>query len=636
MEVVEYYKEYKGEPVFTMGGRRWEICWGKYPNGKIDIAVYCYDTDMAYDYQDFRESMGIDKPLNSNKLQENMENTNELVHELQSIHKQLIEAEQKFKQETESLYELRDSLSLELIEKFKGQTEGAEKLKVSIDNILVEITQESTKLTASYKNAFDKALTKVNENTRRVLEQLLEESKVASKVKAQLKVGGEKMFEGVDGMLDKVKDWFERAYNKFMGFTAKAEEGIDEIEAMIKNYDEMEGNKYAASNMDDIEAGAIKETNVENMSESEVIKNAANKHVLKGMGGETSKTKPETLPTSGGQVIKNAATKDMAKGKGEKLEGEKSLEEPKKVSGVVKNAATKDVKNGKTEGPASQNIEKQPATGGQSIKNAATKDMAKGSGSKLSTSKPKVVSEDLDTNDGVNKMDEDNETIKNAATKNIKGGKTEVGGKSSNLKNMEEKNEMKDESFMKMRAGAKGKVYESEMEEEGWTEEGWMHENAESRVAAEIAKRLGEMGIGGNVEAMTAGLEAAMANPSPEAEAKAKELLGLPEPPVEQNPIFEDEIPTTMELLSGLAGVITLFGVAYAITEKDKIVAALKKIFGKDKTVKEYTDEHPISTDKAVKDMTVQAPDVKKEEVEEGMDDKLNEAVNRIKQILNY
>ena len=412
----------------------------------------------------------------------------------------------------------------------------------------------------------------------------------------------------------------------------------------------------------------------EEINESDVVKNAATKHINKGLSGDSSVTKVESLPTSGGQSIKNAATKDINKGGGEKLKGEKSLEEPTKVNGAVKNAATKDIKNGKTEGPASQNIEKQPTSGGQSIKNAATKDMSKSGGTKLSTATPKVVSEDLDTNDGVNKMDEDNETIKNAATKDIKGGKTEVGGKTSGLTNMEEEKELGTE--LAMRAGAKGKVFESEMEEEGWMneEEMGIDENAEARVAAEIAKRLGEMGIGGNIEAMTVGLEAAMANPSPEAEAKASELLGLPDAPVEQNPIFESEIPTTAELLAGLAGVITLFGVAYAITEKDKIVAALKKAFGKgDKTVKEYTDEHPISTDTAVKYMVTANPNVKsegienapitkaelksdkekisagvgkiangvmdmlaKEDVEESADEKLNEAVNRIKQILKY
>ena len=633
MQVVEYYKEYKNEEPFMMNGQKYVYCWGKYPDGKVDIAVYSYANDFAYDYNDFRAAMGIDKNQTVNNLNENMENTiNEKIMQLKEIQAQLDTALAAYKESIKELEAIKGELVPEVLEAFKGQTEGAEKLKVSIDGIMVEITQESERLTTSYQDAFKIALKKVNENTKKVLNQILEDSKVASKVKGQIKIDGSKVYESMGDLFGKLKDWLSRAYNKITGFSAKAEEGIAEIEAMLKNHEEMEANKYASQNMDDVEAG-ITETNTEEMNESEVIKNAATKHVLKGMGGDAPTTKAETLPTTGGQSIKNAATKDIAKGKGETLKGEKSLEEPTKVSGTVKNAATKDIKNGKTEGPASQNIEKQPTTGGQSIKNAATKDMTKGAGKKLSTEKPKVVSEDLDTNDGINKMDEDNEVIKNAATKDIKGGKTEVGGKTSGLKNMEE-----EESFMKTRAGAKGKVYESEMEEEGWMneEEMGIDENAEARVAAEIAKRLGEMGIGGNIEAMTVGLEAAMANPSPEAEAKASELLGLPDAPVEQNPIFESEIPTTAELLAGLAGVITLFGVAYALTEKDKIVAALKKVFGKDsdKTVKEYTDEHPIPTDKAVKDMPM--PVKKEESVTEEVDEKLNEAVNRIKQILNY
>lgn len=633
MRVVEYYKEYKGEEPFFMRGQKYVYCWGKYPDGSVDIAVYSYANDFAYDYNDFREAMGIKENQTINNLQENMENSiSEKIMQLKEIQGQLDSALAAYKESIAELEANKGNLVPEVMEAFKGQTQGAEKLKVAIDGIMVEITQESERLSTSYKDAFETALTKVNENTRKVLEQILEDSKVASKVKGQMKIDGSKVYEAMGDMFGKLKDWLSRAANKITGFSAKAEEGIGEIEAMLNNYEEEEANKYAASNMDDIEAGAMRETKNEEMNESEVIKNAATKHVLKGMGAEAPKNTVGTQPTTGGQVIKNAATKDMAKGKGETLKGEKSLEEPKKENGVVKNAATKDVEGGKTAGPASQNIEKQPTTGGQSIKNAATKDMSKAI--KSAPAKAKVVSEDLDTNDGVNKMDED-EVIKNAATKDIKGSKTEVGGKTSGLKNMEE-----EKSELALRAGAKGKVYESEMEEEGWMNETEMNmgENAGASVAAEIAKRLGEMGIGGNEAALTAGLEAAMANPSPEAEAKAKELLGLPDAPVDQNPIFEDEIPTAMELLAGLAGVITLFGAAYAITEKNKIVAALKKVFGKgDDTVKEYGDEHSIPTDNAVKDMSASAP---KEESwmneEEEENEKLNEAVNRMKQILKY
>lgn len=118
-----------------------------------------------------------------------------------------------------------------------------------------------------------------------------------------------------------------------------------------------------------------------------------------------------------------------------------------------------------------------------------------------------------------------------------------------------------------------------------------------------------------------------MANPSPEAEAKAKELLGLPDAPVDQNPIFEDDIPTTTELLTAMAGVISLFGIAFALSYKEKIVAALKKTFGKGE-VKEYTDEADMSA--------LPEPPVDQNPVYEMQDEKLNEAVNRMKQILKY
>ena len=101
--------------------------------------------------------------------------------------------------------------------------------------------------------------TKVNENTRKVLEQILENSKVASKVKGQLKIDGSKVFEGVEEMFGKVKQWLSNAYSRLTGFTKNAQDGVDEIEAMIKDYEEQETNKYAVPSMDDIESGAVRE-----------------------------------------------------------------------------------------------------------------------------------------------------------------------------------------------------------------------------------------------------------------------------------------------------------------------------------------------------------------------------------------
>jgi hypothetical protein len=267
MEVVEYYKEMPHEVPFTLGGIKWVYCWGKYPDGKIDVAVYRFSHDLAYNYSDFREAMGLDKPIQKN-INENMENTiNEKISQLKTIQSQLDEALSAYKESIKELESMKSTLVPEVMDAFKGQTEGAEKLKISIDNMLVEVTQESEKLTTSYKDAFETALTKVNENTRKVLEQILENSKVASKVKGQLKIDGSKVFEGVAEMFGKVKEWLGRAYQNLTGFTSKAQEGVDEIEAMIKDYEEMEANKYATPNMDDIESGALREEGAKEVSE---------------------------------------------------------------------------------------------------------------------------------------------------------------------------------------------------------------------------------------------------------------------------------------------------------------------------------------------------------------------------------
>lgn len=495
MQIVQYYKEYKNEEPFIMNGEKWVYCWGKYPDGKIDIAVYRYGTDLAYDYSDFRAAMDIDKNQTQNNLQENMENTiNEKVMKLKSVAEQLEKMAEEYKKQTAELEAVKDQLVPEVLEAFKGQTKGAEKLKVEVDGLMVEIVQAHEKKTISYKVMSElmmEELARLDIALGKTAQQLQEDSKVAQKVKGQLKIGGVKVYEGEsDDFSEKVINWLDKSNNFKNKNIEKAETSIEAIKRELQQHDDMDADKYASQNMDDVEAGAI--------TEADVIKNAATKHVQGGLKGDSSVTKAQSLPTSGGQVIKNAATKDMTKGSGEKLTGEKSLEEPTKVDGVIKNAADKHVKNGKTEGPAAQNIEKQPTSGGQAIKNAATKDMAKSSGTKLSTAKPKVVSEDLNANDGINKMDEDNETIKNAATKDIDGGKTEVSGKKSELENMEE------ESFMKMRAGANGKVYESEMEEENWMEEGdheeteetpideGNHEETEEKPTDEVDEKLNE------------------------------------------------------------------------------------------------------------------------------------------------
>ena len=182
----------------------------------------------------------------------------EKIAELKSIQEQLDQALTAYKESIVELEASKGELVPEVMEAFKGQTEGAEKLKISIEGMLVEIVQESERLTTSYQKAFETALTKVNENTRKVLEQILEDSKVAGKVKGQMKIDGSKVYEGMEDMFGKVKEWLSKAYGRITGFTSKAQEGVDEIEAMIKGYDEEQQNKYT-QNMDDVESGATME-----------------------------------------------------------------------------------------------------------------------------------------------------------------------------------------------------------------------------------------------------------------------------------------------------------------------------------------------------------------------------------------
>jgi hypothetical protein len=187
----------------------------------------------------------------------------EKIAELKSIQEQLDQALTAYKESIVELEASKGELVPEVMEAFKGQTEGAEKLKISIEGMLVEIVQESERLTTSYQKAFETALTKVNENTRKVLEQILEDSKVAGKVKGQMKIDGSKVYEGMDDMFGKVKEWLSKAYGRITGFTSKAQEGVDEIEAMIKGYDEEQQNKYT-QNMDDVESGATMEEDLNN------------------------------------------------------------------------------------------------------------------------------------------------------------------------------------------------------------------------------------------------------------------------------------------------------------------------------------------------------------------------------------
>ena len=183
------------------------------------------------------------------------------LNELKEIQAKLDEALAMYKNSIAELEATKSNLVPEIMSIFDGQVDPGKKLKLDIDNLLVEVTQESERLTASYKNAFEMALQKVNQNTRAVLEQILQDTKVVGKVKGQLKIDGTKVYEGaIVEWLGSVKSWLGKAYDKLTSFSNKASEGVDEIEAMIKDLENQNDGEMASKNYDDFESGAIYES----------------------------------------------------------------------------------------------------------------------------------------------------------------------------------------------------------------------------------------------------------------------------------------------------------------------------------------------------------------------------------------
>lgn len=68
---VEYYKAMNGEEPFMMNGNKYEYCWAKYPNGKVDIAVYAYGQDLVISYKVFRHQHNLRESKHFKKLNEN-------------------------------------------------------------------------------------------------------------------------------------------------------------------------------------------------------------------------------------------------------------------------------------------------------------------------------------------------------------------------------------------------------------------------------------------------------------------------------------------------------------------------------------------------------------------------------------
>lgn len=66
-DAVEYVSDREGEEPFEMHGIKWQFVNAKYPDGKVDIGVYRFGQDVVYDYNRWREEMGIDESSQLNE-----------------------------------------------------------------------------------------------------------------------------------------------------------------------------------------------------------------------------------------------------------------------------------------------------------------------------------------------------------------------------------------------------------------------------------------------------------------------------------------------------------------------------------------------------------------------------------------
>jgi hypothetical protein len=218
----------------------------------------------------------------------------------------------------------------------------------------------------------------------------------------------------------------------------------------------------------------------------------ATKHIVKGMkDGESeshsSMADENSLPKTGGESIKNAATKHVKSGlKGGDMKSQNTVSNPSvkkpglKEDEVVKNAATKHVLNGIKAGEGhTVNMHKTSTVsnpGEEKMANSTSGTVTKQEtrAPKPTESKPEEMKMASKTGGTATKQEtvapkpkESKPAEEKKAAPSAKGS-TEVGGKKSGLPNMKE-----GDSFMKMRAGKDGKVYE-----EGYlpTDETWMNE----------------------------------------------------------------------------------------------------------------------------------------------------------------
>ena len=191
------------------------------------------------------------------------------------------------------------------------------------------------------------------------------------------------------------------------------------------------------------------------IKENETIKNAASKHLL-GMKSDNHEE----------NMVKAPAESDPGKEK-MALNTTGTVTKREHNSSIPKvSLPSKETKAQKVTGPAATKQEYQVGKAKESLPSKETK-AQKGTEPKATKQEYQVKSAPVKQNDKAVKP------VSKDATNHIAGGKTEVKGKSE-TPNMKES-----ETFMKTRAGAKGKVFENTENEESETideDDNWLNE----------------------------------------------------------------------------------------------------------------------------------------------------------------
>ena len=59
MKLVEYLRPRSFEDPFILSGEKWQYVTVRLPDGREDIGVYRFSTDLCHDYADFRKLFNL-------------------------------------------------------------------------------------------------------------------------------------------------------------------------------------------------------------------------------------------------------------------------------------------------------------------------------------------------------------------------------------------------------------------------------------------------------------------------------------------------------------------------------------------------------------------------------------------------